>query len=333
MDMHFEGVIFQTHAEELRRRLEHPYPPFMVLDLREQEEFALGHIPGAHSVSLETLEKGLPPAGNPTTEYFLVGSGPEDERVRRASLELKQQGAQRRVELRGGMLEWRTAGYPEEKGVRGRRTPVLFWDVDTQADFMDSDGKLYVQGAEEIRPRLERLAATARRRGIPVVASGDAHRPEDPEITEEPDFQETFPPHCMAGTAGAERIPETAREWNLELDEEPVPDERLRQISSRPGAAVLIRKRELDVFSNPNADALLRATEPESVVVYGVATDFCVRCAVEGLLARGVQDLTLVTDAIRGIDEDRSSRLLGEWRARGVELRTTEELLKSLDGA
>ena len=43
MDMHFEGVIFQTHAEELRRRLEHPYPPFMVLDLREQEEFALSN--------------------------------------------------------------------------------------------------------------------------------------------------------------------------------------------------------------------------------------------------------------------------------------------------
>ena len=47
MDPHFDGVIFQTHAAELRRRLPHPWPPFVVVDVRPEEEYEKGRIPGA----------------------------------------------------------------------------------------------------------------------------------------------------------------------------------------------------------------------------------------------------------------------------------------------
>jgi rhodanese-related sulfurtransferase len=114
MDMHFDGVIFQTHAAELRRRLEYPFPPFAVLDLRGEEEWADGHIAGAVRTSVGSLERSLPKGTTTETEFFLVGSGPSDPATRAASLALQRLGVRRRVELPGGMHEWRASGLPVE---------------------------------------------------------------------------------------------------------------------------------------------------------------------------------------------------------------------------
>ncbi len=114
MDMHFDGVIFQTHAAELRRRLDHPHPPFAVLDLRDEREWAAGHIPGARRASLGELEAGLPEGTSAATEFFLVGTGPTDPAPREACLALQRHGARRRVEFPGGMHEWRATGLPVE---------------------------------------------------------------------------------------------------------------------------------------------------------------------------------------------------------------------------
>ncbi len=115
MDMHFDGVIFQTHAAELRRRLDHPHPPFAVLDLRDEADWEAGHIPGARAVSLAELERGLPEGTTPTTEFFLVGSGPTDTAPRSASVALQRLGAHRRVEFPGGMHEWQAHGLPLDR--------------------------------------------------------------------------------------------------------------------------------------------------------------------------------------------------------------------------
>lgn len=118
MDMHFEGVIFQTHAAELRRRIARPHPPYAVLDVRPREAWARGHIPGAISVSPDQLSR-LPAGTTPTTELFVVGAGPGDPGVRAASMALRAAGAHRRVELSGGMSEWSALGYPVETGGGG----------------------------------------------------------------------------------------------------------------------------------------------------------------------------------------------------------------------
>ena len=114
MDMHFDGVIFQTHAGELSRRLEHSHPPFAVLDLRTESDWAGGHIPGAINVSLDALERALPDGTSEATEFFLVGSGPTDPAPRAASLALQRHGAHRRVEFPGGMQEWSAHRLPVE---------------------------------------------------------------------------------------------------------------------------------------------------------------------------------------------------------------------------
>ena len=63
---------------------------------------------------MDALESALPEGTTETTEFFLVGSGPTDPAPRAASLALQRLGARRRVELPGGMHEWRAEGMPIE---------------------------------------------------------------------------------------------------------------------------------------------------------------------------------------------------------------------------
>lgn len=116
MDMHFDGVLFQTYAGELARRMKYAYPAAVVLDIRPAADFALGHVPGARSVTVSRLLQGLPDGVAAGTEIFVLGEDSEDTMVRRASHALQAAGAARIVEFPGGMSEWRTAGMPVEKG-------------------------------------------------------------------------------------------------------------------------------------------------------------------------------------------------------------------------
>jgi nicotinamidase/pyrazinamidase len=208
--------------------------------------------------------------------------------------------------------------------------PILFWDVDTQVDFMRPDGKLYVPEAEQIVANLQRLTAAAREHAIPVIASADDHEPTDPEISDDPDFQDTYPPHCLRGTPGVERVPETQQEWTYEVGHDPLPEAELARAVEGERPLILIHKKCFDVFTNPNTEPLVEALNPERIVLYGVALDVCNRFAIEGLLARGFDDLTLVLDATKPIHADRTEELLDSWSARGVDLTTTEALLESL---
>jgi nicotinamidase/pyrazinamidase len=205
---------------------------------------------------------------------------------------------------------------------------LVFWDVDTLYDFMRSDGKLYVPGSEEIIPALEALTAFAHAHRIPIVASADNHDLADAEISEAPDWKTTFPPHCMRGTAGQLKIAETALVEPLVIEPEPGDAEALgRRIRAHRGD-FLLNKHTLDVFSNANVSTLLDALAPEAIVVYGVATDFCDRYTVEGLLRSLPQAvLYLVTDAIRAIYPEEGERLIASWRDRGVKMVTVSQVV------
>lgn len=206
-------------------------------------------------------------------------------------------------------------------------TEEVFWDVDTQADFMLPDGKLYVNGAETLAPNLARLTDYAHDNGIRIIASSDNHDPGDEEISKNPDFRTTFPPHCLHGTPGQARIPETTL-YNPMVVE---PEERAAEVLARlekHNGDVLFHKRYFDVFTNPNVVPVLNALQVSRVVLYGVALDVCDRYAVEGLLANFPDvAITLVTDAVRALDESGRNALLENWQANGVTLRHTREVL------
>ena len=208
-------------------------------------------------------------------------------------------------------------------------TKLIFWDVDTLYDFMRADGKLYVPGSEEIIPVVEALTDFAHDHRIPIVASADDHTRDDAEISDTPDFKVTFPPHCMRGTPGQLKIAEAQLRDPLVIEPELQDPTSLAQRVLAHRGDILLHKQALDVFTNRNVPALLRALKPEVVVIYGVATDFCDRYTVEGLL-RELPDATLylVTDAVRAIYPDEGERLLSEWRDRGVRLITTRDIIQ-----
>ena len=206
----------------------------------------------------------------------------------------------------------------------------IFWDVDTQYDFMKADGKLYVPGSEEIISSLAALREFARSHGIRTVASADDHVPDDAELSDDPDFATTFPPHCMRGTSGQAKIPETALDEPLVLGSERRAADEVRAAVQEHGGDVLLLKHRFDVFTNPNADAVLDALNPDEIVLFGVDLDVCDRFAVEGLLSRRpATRLLLVTDAVRAIDSQEGERLLHSWEDRGVEMVQTNQIVSA----
>ncbi|MGB2875464.1 MAG: isochorismatase family cysteine hydrolase [Gaiellaceae bacterium] len=204
----------------------------------------------------------------------------------------------------------------------------ILWDVDTQRDFMLPEGKLYVPGAEETAPAMARLVAAAREAGMVHVASADDHELTDPEISDDPDFRNTYPPHCLRGTPGAEKVPETKQSDPLPLSLVPFPPGLVPDLIAGRREIVLLKK-NFDVFTNPNTEALLTALDPDEIVVFGVATDVCDDAAIRGFLLRG-RRVRFVEDAARGLDEKRVAASLAAWREGGVEFTTTDELVTTL---
>jgi nicotinamidase/pyrazinamidase len=205
---------------------------------------------------------------------------------------------------------------------------LLFWDVDTQYDFISPDGRLHVPRAEAIVPRLASLTEYARANGIRIVASAEEHLPGDAEFSDQPDFETTWPPHCVRGTPGQQKIPETTLQGALAIGFERQEPEVLRLGLARHAGDLLILKRHFDVFSNPNTDTVIRTLDPEAVAVYGLPLEIGVRHVVEGWLARRPHTrLFVVTDAVKAVRYELGEHALRDWGDAGVRLVKAEEIV------
>jgi nicotinamidase/pyrazinamidase len=205
---------------------------------------------------------------------------------------------------------------------------LVFWDVDTQYDFMIKEGKLYVPGAEEIIPNLKKLYDYARKNNIQIMGSVDYHTPEDEEISDNPDYENTFPPHCLQGTPGCEKIKATKPENPLWIESRKYSEEELENLLKNHTGEIIFRKQKFDVFSNPNVDAVLDFINPKRIVVFGVALDVCDAYAIEGLLERRKYKLYLVEDAVKPIYEDKGRELMEKWKKEGVEIVRTDDIVE-----
>jgi nicotinamidase/pyrazinamidase len=197
------------------------------------------------------------------------------------------------------------------------KNKIIFWSVDVQADFMLPGGKLYVPGAEKLVPNIQRLVSAALASGTLVVSSGDAHAPDDPEFAK-------FPPHCVAGTLGARILPEALGNRVCAIAND-VSQKLPADILSC--AQILFEKQTLNVFDNPHAGELVdRLGSEAEYVVFGVVTEFCVRCAAKGLIERG-RRVSVVTDAIEALKPEDSRRTLDELQSLGARFITTQAAL------
>ncbi len=204
-----------------------------------------------------------------------------------------------------------------------RSRDFIFWEVDVQADFMLPGGKLYVPGAEKILPNIRKLTDAARRDEVFLVSHGCFHPAHDPE------FQQ-FPPHCLKGTPGAEFVREAMAEKFVRVENDA--KAKLPEDLS-PYQQIILEKQTVDIFETRYADALVeRLGDAAQFVVFGVVTEYCVSCAVKGLLQRK-RRVAVVKDAIETLATDVGSTTIKELVSLGATVVTTDEILGKLESA
>ena len=185
---------------------------------------------------------------------------------------------------------------------------TVFFDVDTQLDFMYPAGALYVPGAEKIVEQIAALNRFAGTQRIPLISTMDAHSEDDPEFRE-------WPPHCVAGTLGQHKPEATL------LSQRVVVPNTAGELAVDGAQQILLEKQTFDCFTNVNLSGLLERFGAERYVVYGVVTEICVKLAAWGLLKTGKR-VELVTDAVRSLSDAASAETTAAFLAAGGVLTT-----------
>ncbi|MBT7902339.1 cysteine hydrolase [Candidatus Woesearchaeota archaeon] len=215
---------------------------------------------------------------------------------------------------------------------------IVFYDVDTQNDFMREDGALSVPGAESLRPNLESLTNYARQNGIEIYHSRDKHFGTEEyshvevELTK---YGGPFGEHCMAGTYGWENIEETTPKNPVHVESSKYSSDELTDLLNSPGEKVL-EKQSLTLFINPdtgeygnqNAEEIAEHLKEKTMILYGVYTAHCVIFAAEGFAQRGV-DVYVVEDAIYAVGAvpNESDIAIERMKAAGVKFVTTNQVV------
>lgn len=218
----------------------------------------------------------------------------------------------------------------------------VFIDVDVQNDFCEPSGALFVKGSPNDAFRALTRHAVERR--IPILGSVDSHAWDAWEFASNgnlgPDGQKpNFPDHCVKGTAGWLKVSGTLPPRFRFLPNvasvawEPL-DREIEELAAGTTGAVYFEKEVYSLFANPLAEGFVAklaarlsgSQRPLEMVVYGVATDYCVKAAALGLRERGYQ-VTVLTDAIAGITPEGTRVALDEMKKAGVRLSTVEGVL------
>lgn len=192
---------------------------------------------------------------------------------------------------------------------KAQNSALLF--VDIQNDFCPG-GALGVSEGDQIIPVVNSLI-----KEFPlVVATQDWHPSNHISFK---DRGGPWPPHCIAGTRGAELHPDIdAREIDMRLRKAFTPD----KDAYSSFEAVDEKGRSLD--------EVLKSKSVSKLYVVGLATDYCVLASVMDGLKNGY-DVYVVTDAVRAVNvnpED-GQNALKEMAAKGAHLITSEQILRS----
>ena len=190
-------------------------------------------------------------------------------------------------------------------------------DIDTQNDFMKRGGALYVPEAEDIIPRVDDMMEYAAGFGIRIISTKDTHTEDDPEFEE-------FPPHCIKGTPGWQKIDVTLHDDRVELglDWKPPLPKRILEHQQ-----IIIEKSTYDPFASPAFEAIIELLDNPKCMVFGVATDHCVRHACLGLFERGCK-VNLILNATKPVLERTGRDTIEELKDKGVEFITSAEVMR-----
>jgi nicotinamidase/pyrazinamidase len=192
---------------------------------------------------------------------------------------------------------------------------TVFFDVDTQIDFLYPAGALYAPGAERVVSNVAALNRYAASQGSMVISTMDAHSEDDPEF-------KTWPHHCVVETAGQQKPVATL------LDKRVVVPNRAGDVAIEGSQQILLEKQTVDCFTSMHLAGLLEKLGAERYVVYGVVTEVCVKNAAFGLLkmSKTGNRVEIVTDAVRALNESDGAKVLADFSAAGGVLSTVAQV-------
>ncbi len=224
---------------------------------------------------------------------------------------------------------------------------IIGVDTDTQFDFVDPAGALYVPAPKGVSENLQTLSKSLQQK----IGSVDSHAFDSWEFNTN---KGDFPPHCVKGEPGWTRVPETRTgktrfvpiskghlqigesiqgEGNRDYDEEKFAQEVVRQ-----GVTGIFEKEVYSAFSNPNAEKFIQAVVDEVggvkkavFAVYGYCTGgFCVDAFAEGLRERGYQT-AIVEDAVAPIGGEEGAAITRKnAKEKQIALITTQKVLEAI---
>jgi nicotinamidase-related amidase len=200
---------------------------------------------------------------------------------------------------------------------------TIFYDLNTQRDFILHDGKFHIEGAENLVPTWKAITDLAREQQVRVVCSVDCHVPGDSQLKS---WGGPYPDHCMEGTPGQEKIDETKPLNPLTLENREYTPDEIQKILDHPGE-IVFRRQEFDKLAdNPHLSAILRLVlRPyEDIVMYGVYTEACVSREMSALMGVGPK-LHIIRDAVAVVGEE-TPTFHERLQQEGVELLSFGEL-------
>jgi nicotinamidase/pyrazinamidase len=176
--------------------------------------------------------------------------------------------------------------------------------VDVQNDFCEG-GSLAVAGGADVAAGISAHVRAHAADYAHVVATRDHHVDPGGHFAEQPDYQETWPAHCVVGTDGVELHPR--------LDRDPI-----EAVFDKGEYAAAYSGFEGRADGVPLAD-WLRAHGVDAVDVVGIATDHCVRATALDAVAEGFTTRVLLP-LTAGVSEATTDAALQQLRTAGVEL-------------
>lgn len=211
----------------------------------------------------------------------------------------------------------------------------IFVDVDVQYDFCEPEGALHVSGSPN--ELFRKLTQYALDRQIPIVGSVDSHAHDAWEFASNENRgpqgeKPNFPDHCVKGTPGWLKVQGTLpKRFRFVPNVQDMPLHSLvSELQTGQSQGLYFEKEVYSLFANPLAERFLKALcegQAPQFFVYGIATDYCVKAAVLGLLERGYTT-TLITDAVAGITSKGIESALAQMKEKGAQFISSSTLFE-----
>ena len=192
--------------------------------------------------------------------------------------------------------------------------------VDVQNDFCEG-GSLAVAGGANVAAAISEYVDAHHLEFDHIVATQDWHIDPGAHFSEAPDFKDSWPSHCVAGTKGAELHPDLDTEYiqayfqkgqfaaaysgfeGLLAPEDAVPPGDRQPGTLSAGAAAGAAEAYAAADDAIGLDDWLQSHDVEDVVVVGIATDYCVMATSLDAVQAGYS-VTVIRSLTAGIADD-----------------------------